>query len=595
MMAGSDLPARLLRRPDGERAHTDLRHVGELLHAEVVTSTLGATALAAWLRRRIGEAAEDGADEDRARRLESDAEAVQVLTIHRSKGLEFPVVHLPFLWDFGRIPDDGFPVYHDPDHDDRLTVDVGGRGADVVRHRLLHAVEQRGEDLRLAYVALTRARHQAVLWWASSWDSRISPLGRLIATGDPANAVVDEAEAPPTEDEVEAWFAARADAGALAPGTISVSTATGDRGLRWTDAPATARPLAVNRFTRRLDADWRRTSYTAITATVHNGVVAEGEPRDPEPGDGTVDDEAMGEIDGTVDPDAGAGGTDGTGPAFDEIVPLADMPGGAAVGSLLHAVLEDADFAAPDLDAELERHLHTAQARGRVDIGDPARALAGVRAAIETPLGPLTGGRALRDVDRRHRLDELAFELPLGGGEHARGAAPTVAGIAALLRRRVPAGDPLAGYAERLDVPELQRDLRGFLTGAIDVVLRVPGDGVQSDRYVVVDHKTNWLGEPGEPLTVGHYRPAALAEAMQRAHYPLQALLYSVALHRYLRWRLRGYDPDAHLGGVLYLFLRGMTGRSVPHVGEHPCGVFSWVPPAGLVPDLSDLLDEGAP
>jgi exodeoxyribonuclease V beta subunit len=68
-----------------------------------------------------------------------------------------------------------------------------------------------------------------------------------------------------------------------------------------------------------------------------------------------------------------------------------------------------------------------------------------------------------------------------------------------------------------------------------------------------------------------------------------------VALHRYLRWRLRGYDPDAHLGGVLYLFLRGMTGRSVPHVGDHPCGVFSWVPPAGLVPELSDLLDEGAP
>jgi exodeoxyribonuclease V beta subunit len=96
-----------------------------------------------------------------------------------------------------------------------------------------------------------------------------------------------------------------------------------------------------------------------------------------------------------------------------------------------------------------------------------------------------------------------------------------------------------------------------------------------------------------EPLSAWHYRPAALAEAMQRAHYPLQALLYTVALHRYLRWRLRGYDPDRNLAGVLYLFLRGMSGAGTPTVDGQPCGVFAWRPATALVVALSDLLDQG--
>jgi exodeoxyribonuclease V beta subunit len=108
-----------------------------------------------------------------------------------------------------------------------------------------------------------------------------------------------------------------------------------------------------------------------------------------------------------------------------------------------------------------------------------------------------------------------------------------------------------------------------------------------------VDYKTNWLAAPGEPLTSWHYQPAALARAMRHSHYPLQALLYTVALHRYLRWRQPGYDPGAHLGGTLYLFLRGMCGPDTPVVDGVPAGVFSWRPPTELVLDLSALLDGG--
>ena len=104
--------------------------------------------------------------------------------------------------------------------------------------------------------------------------------------------------------------------------------------------------------------------------------------------------------------------------------------------------------------------------------------------------------------------------------------------------------------------------------------------GADGPRFAVLDYKTNWLGGPDEPLAAWHYRPAALAAEMLRRHYALQALLYTVALHRYLRWRVPGYDPARQLAGVIYLFLRGMTGPDTPVVDGAPCGVFGWKPRA---------------
>ena len=280
------------------------------------------------------------------------------------------------------------------------------------------------------------------------------------------------------------------------------------------------------------------------------------------------------------------------------------MPGGTRVGTLVHDVLEATDFAAGDLEAELAAQVAAARARRSVDLGDEALVVRGLAAAIETPLGPLAtssaaapplapsaaGGSAaglrLRDVARADRLDELVFELPLAGGDRAVGSV-TPPAIGEVLARHLASDDPVRAYADRLADPTLRHAVRGYLTGSIDLVLRA------GDRFLVVDYKTNRLGAPEEELTAWHHRPAALAEEMQRSHYVLQALLYTVALHRYLRWRLPAYDPDAHLGGVLYLFLRGMTGPDTPVVGGVPCGVFSWRPPSAAVLELSDLLDRG--
>jgi exodeoxyribonuclease V beta subunit len=585
MTRGEDLPARMLAREHGERELTDLRHVGQLLHAVATSEQLGVTALTAWLRQRIAEAAEDVTHEERTRRLESDAEAVQVRTIHGSKGLEFPIVYCPYLWDPAWLEKaKPLPIYHDPDAGDQRTIDVGGgEGPDFAHHQEQFVAEQRGEELRLAYVALTRAQHQAVVWWAGSAGSRDSALTRLLFSRDDNGNVAPEGDRVPGDDEVTARFQALA---AEAPGCITVEVSDGGTGAVWSQDPGKPAVLEAGRFDRRLDSAWRRTSYSTITSAAHEAWVA-SEPEQPD-----VTDEVP---PGAHQPPAAGPTTDPDETRLRSVpASLAEMPGGLDVGTFVHSVMETTDFAAADLDAELALHVETELDRGRLDVGDHAAVVAGLRAAIETPLGPLLGERRLRDIGKPDRLEEMAFELPLAGGDTARTSQPAlhVLAIASLLAEHLPAGDALAGYAARLADPVLQGDLRGYLAGSLDLVVRVrETDGTQ--RFAVVDYKTNWLAAKGEALSAWHYRPAALVHEMESAHYPLQALLYTTALHRYLRWRLRGYDPERNLAGAFYLFVRGMTGAETPRVGTQPCGVFAWSPQAALVVALSDLLDRG--
>ena len=575
------LAARVLGRPDGEREVTDIRHVGQLLHTAAVTEELGVTAMVTWLRQRIAEADRDTTNEERSRRLDSDDEAVQVLTVHRSKGLEFPIVYFPDLWDPMKIFETEPPVFHDPAAGNTRTIDIGGKASPGFgRHQAQSRAEQRGEELRLAYVALTRAQHQAIVWWAGSQDSKDSPLGRLLFARGGDGTVAPQGAEVPRDDAVLAAFTALAE---RAPGCITVEECTGAAVARWSGPPRPATDLVAGRFDRTLDDRWRRTSYSGITAGAHDARVASEAEQE------VIADESVA---------AGLPVADDLAPSGAEEIrlravaaPLDSMPGGREVGTLVHAVLEETDFTAADLGEVLGEALRRQQRRQRVDLGDPAMVLSGLTAAMDTPLGPLAGDVRLRDIAVGDRIDEMAFELPLVGGDRPTADLPVTA-IASLLRRHLPAGDPLAGYPDRLAEPSLAAELRGFLTGSLDLVMRVrPSEG--GERFAVVDYKTNRLAGPGEPLTAWHYRPEALADEMQREHYPLQAILYLVALHRYLRWRLPAYDPEHHLAGVFYLFLRGMTGPATPRIGATPCGVFAWRPPAAMVAELSDLFDRG--
>jgi exodeoxyribonuclease V beta subunit len=610
------LPGRLLAVTGGERMLTDLGHVAQLLHAETGAHQLGAPSLRNWLAARIRSvAAEQSEAEDRSRRLDSDAEAVQVLTVHGAKGLEFPVVYCPYMWDAGPPERRSPPVlFHDPDAGGIRTLDVGGPARDgaarqsYLEHAAWARAERRAEDLRLLYVALTRARHRLVIWWGRTQDCRHSPLGRLLIGRDHETGRVRDARGgEPTSKQVRAALDAIA---ARAPGLIDVEVAT-DRDRVGSQpaphgSPRSAPLLVAAPFTRDLDLRWGRGSYSSMTAALHDGrgevdlVGSEPERRGltDEPAD------ALGlDGDGLSDarPGAGAGirsrqlvlGTEDTA-GLAMVSPLAGLAGGPAVGTFVHRVLEVVDFAAPDLTGALRHAVHQcAQIDFAAAAADTGPLVEGLEAAITTPLDPLIAGTSLSDVPRRDRLDELTFELPVAGGDRPTGSVRT-AHLAEVLGARLADDDRLHGYPRRLLDPLLDTTLRGYLTGSLDLVFR-RGTGDGDERWYVVDYKSNWLGTSAASLRLGDYAPSQLDDEMDRRHYPLQALIYLVALHRYLCWRRRGYQPDRHLGGVLYLFVRGMAGPDTPVVDGSRCGVWSWAPPPGLVPALSDLFGHGGP
>jgi exodeoxyribonuclease V beta subunit len=567
------LPERLLRTVDGERQLTDLRHLAQSLHAASVAENLGVAAQVEWLQRRITDAGDDPTEE-RSRRLESDAAAVQIVTVHRSKGLEFPVVYAPFAWDTYK----GNPDFLRLHRDGARILDVGGKdGPSYGENRPLHEAEEAGEDLRLLYVALTRAQCQVVTWWAPTTTTAASPLQRLLMSSYAPGAQPPARVDVPGDDAAVTAFSRLAE---RSQGAVSVEAVHDDRARRWTPPQPDVPDLNAAPFDRGLDVAWRRTSYTGLTSAAYH----EGPGVSSEPDERQLDDEA--DAAPQIDADLLAE------PLRTVISPMAGLPAGTAFGIAVHSVLESVDTGAPDIVEEL-----TARCREVLDARlshavDPVELATGLLPSLLTPLGPLMEERRLVDVPSADRLTELDFELPLAGGDRAAVPPARLRSIAALLRRRLPPGDAFAGYPDRLE--ELfDQQLSGYLVGSLDTVLRVrDADGVPA--HVIADYKTNWLGGvSAETLSAWHYRPQALTEAMLVGHYPLQALLYCVALHRYLRWRQPGYDPDCHLRGVLYLFVRGMCGPDTPRVDGSPCGVFAWQPPSGLIEELSRLLAGG--
>jgi len=575
---GGGVAARVLARPNGERLLTDLEHVGEILHDVAHGRRLGVTALLAWLReeRRLAEAATSAVE--RQRRLDTDAAAVQIVTIHASKGLQYPVVYLPHAFNrWIRDVDDELGLrYHVGG--DRL-LDVGQPfDPDAVR---LSRAEDAAEELRLTYVALTRAQSQVVLWWGRSRDARNSGLSRLLIGRAPEGAAVRQAlDIVPPLDEVMGVFRDWETAGGLVLETAVASPTALEPPIASNDQ------LVVRTLDREVDTDWRRTSYTGLLRAAENvGAGAAVQVSEPEVL-GTIDEDLP--DDDAAEPLVRGGEVADGGP----LSPMADLPAGAAFGSLVHAVLELADPQADDLEAELAAVVTEQLRWWPVDTGQGPLAadelVAGLMPMHDTPLGPILDDLTLRDIGRADRLCELDFEIPLAGGDQPVAAAEvTLAQVADALRRHLPPDDLLAGYADHLTGPLAAQVLRGYLGGSIDAVLRV---GDEPTRYVVVDYKTNRLGLPDQALTAFDYAPEPMAASMMHSHYPLQAILYSVVLHRYLRWRVRGYDPERQLGGIAYLYVRGMCGPQTPVVDGMPCGVFTWRPPAALVVELSDLL-----
>jgi exodeoxyribonuclease V beta subunit len=602
--AESGVVPRVLGAADGDRNMTDLDHLVELLQGLSPRGRSGVAGLLSVLDTELPREDDTEVDGDvSARRIASEAASVQIMTVWAAKGLEFPVVCLPTLW---RPPREHEPVIYVNPESGRRTFDLSG-GADwpdeeqARIRRQWAADESAGERLRLLYVALTRAQHQTVVWWAQAERSNQSALAHVLfarhgAAIDP-EAFARPAVSVPSDHEVVSHFDPLV-AGAGGTVVVTVVDEAPPPSERW-QAP-TGEVLSSDLCVATLDHPpprWRqRWSFSAIVDRAsldrvdpHDASMADRGADDEQEQDDAVDEFAV----GPVRP-ADAAGHDGPADSL-----LGDLPAGTTFGTLVHSILEEVDFRSDRLPTELEEAVDRQLRWRSVDLtpvipagatAEQGRALLldGLQRAINTPLGAVSGGVRLADIGVADRLVEVSFDLRLADD----GPLPGVPRIGAVMLDHLDPGDPLTEWARRLAEGAINVTLAGHLTGSIDLVMRVPG-GPAGPRFVVADYKTNALHSRGQPVGPDDYGRARLVAAMEEHDYPLQALLYSVALHRYLRWRMPDYRPEAHLGGIAYLFLRGMTGASVGADG--PAGVFEWAVPPALVVALSDLLDGRPP
>jgi exodeoxyribonuclease V beta subunit len=490
-------PARLLALPDGERRLTNVLHLLEILQEESSARDPGMGGLVTWLAerrdRRLGE------PEEHQLRLESDAEAVTIVTIHKSKGLEYPVVFCPFNWEALRLDEEALS-FHDPAQDFRPVLDLGSPLME--HHRALAREEALAESLRLLYVAVTRARDRCYLvhaWLPSAAGSAtaylLDPHTAPPASADPAGAYPELVQ--------------------RAAGSITVGALPA---LQETIPPPPApmrRTLRARQVRRTLRADWRVTSYSALAA------------RETEAGQEALDLDARPQA--HIRPPL---------PADTEpIGELAGFPAGARAGLFFHDLLEHADFADtggaalfPWVESRLRAH------------GFPTHWTSAVVTGLGHVLGavlPCGRDEALRlcDVPPQDRLAEMEFYHPL--------KPLSLNPLVDCFRRHLP-GAWHGDFTRRLERLALH-PLEGALKGYIDLVFR------WHSRYYLLDWKSNLLGD-----RIGHYHLPALETVMARELYVLQYHLYALALDRMLRQRLAGYRYARHFGGVLYVFIRGM-------------------------------------
>ncbi|HDM8220920.1 TPA: exodeoxyribonuclease V subunit beta [Vibrio campbellii] len=511
---------------NGERVLTDLMHIGELLQqaSNELDSDHG---LLRWLAQSISDAEHGlGGSDDQIQRLESERNLVQIVTIHKSKGLEYDLVFLPFVFGYREASE---AKYYDAEND-RTVLDITGNDASLKQADK----ERLAEDLRLIYVALTRAVYACFIGASPLRNGRStkeptgvhhSAIGYLVQNGQEGgindlfvglkkqqenldNVVICD---PPKQHD-EMYVAEQTELEAL-----------------------TAKELQ-----NPIDRNWRITSYS--------GLVKQGSHHSEH--DATIEITGF-DIDSSEEQDEA------------ELVEpersIFNFPRGARPGTFLHSLFEEIEFTQPATTEENTQIILGLMESEQLD----EEWLPILQQLIDTVLATPLDSKALllNQKGPTQRLVEMEFLLPIEVL-----SAPA-------LNRVIQRHDPLSAKAGDLGFQTVQGMLKGF----IDLVFEHQG------KYYVLDWKSNHLGDD-----VFHYHGDALKSAMADHRYDLQYQIYALALHRFLRSRLPNYDYEQHFGGVYYLFLRGMDGQS-----DH--GIFSAKPTFEFLQEMDHLIDGQAP
>lgn len=485
------IPQQLAQQSQAERRITNLNHLLEILQQAVQDERLDSHKTLEWLSKAISEGLQG---EGKELRLEQDEAAVNIVTIHSSKGLEYPVVFCPELWSSKRSQSapsgDKVVICHEGD---TLVADLGTSKQAARFEQSLF--EQDAEDLRLLYVAVTRAAYRCYAPWATVRTK--------------------------SQDNTSAFaYLLTAYAGDAWPQKLQ-SLADSDSGFEWVEIPALTEPVKASPRGRSLQClsartllepikqRWQMSSYSALAYLSHQQHALElPQDKSQEPAE------------------------------VPELVPelaVELLPKGAHTGNVLHDLLENHSFKwlanltpesvlLPEYESYVKSRERSCLRYGLVLEDAGYQALDNLLArSVVAPLDVNDPAFYLANLEDASCLKEMPFYFAMNDLQ-TQSLNQLLAGLSTC--------QPLSA-----------RTLSGQLTGFIDLICEYQG------RYYVMDYKSNSLPD---------YDAESMQSAMCEHNYGLQYYLYSVVLHHYLQQRLPGYDYDLHFGGVRYLFLRGM-------------------------------------
>ncbi|MDH2378449.1 MULTISPECIES: exodeoxyribonuclease V subunit beta [Providencia] len=496
VMAQRQIAETLLSGADGERRLMDVMHIGELLQ-EMSLQLEGEHTLTRWLAQQI--AHPDHQSDVQQMRLESDKHLVQISTIHKSKGLEYKIVWLPFASNF-LLQSKG--LYHDrTDYAVRLDLN------DSEENVALADEERLAEDLRLLYVALTRAIYHCSVGIAplikgnrkksGETDLHLSALGYVIQKGQAGDSLLLNDMLAEISNDV-----------------IDVAVINQPKSERVLLEQNDSVNLSARAVTRHFNDHWRVTSYSGLSygsshTESEESVSALQFANSLAP---NMDIEASVDVEQQENESL--------------ILTPHQFPKGASPGTFLHSLMEEIDFSGHVSQEWLSEKLESSG----FDIQWAPMLQEWLNAIVQAPLSE--DGLCLSALQAQDQLDEMQFYLPIDSLLSA-----------SHLDKITHQYDPLSQRCPPLNFERVQGILKGF----IDLTFYWKG------KFYLLDYKSNYLGKDAS-----FYTQEAMAEAMIDHRYDLQYQLYSLALHRYLKQRMPNYDYETHFGGVYYLFLRGI-------------------------------------
>ncbi len=562
LLREEDVHRRMLGSAEGERRLANFLHLSELAERAAQGEHLGPAGMVQWLSRvradrdlRGNEVGEEG-----ELRLESDREAVRVVTIHKSKGLEYPIVYCPFLFGSAELGSSAKARvrFHAAGGSRKGEVQLDLGSPEHEENVAIAQEENLAEDMRMLYVALTRARHRCSVVWGAMNNAQHSALFTLLHPKLEVEKSLKDVEDETLRAELETFVSG-------AKGSCAMRDLVDEAAPRL-EAPPVVVDAVVPEVSRVLDARFRHSSFSQLAASERDAAPvlpplrAEGADRDEVASESPVDAEEREVV---------------TEAEIEEERPFASLAPGAKTGVLLHSLLEHLDFLQPVAAQFADPLANLLDTHGV----PPAERDALARDFERVLAAPIDeDGLSLGALARSARLDEVEFLVPVGG----RGNTTDVDGLraedlAAVFRAH--ADDPVSRRLAEEYAPRLERlrfdALEGFLRGFVDLVFEWRG------CFYVVDYKSNQLGSEAAA-----YTSDALLTPMLEHHYVLQYHLYTVAIDRYLAQRVVGYDYETHFGGVYYLFLRGMGDSS-----SLPTGIYAHRPSRACIADLSALFD----